>query len=73
MDVILYSNNCPRCKVLKQKLDAKTVDYTEENSVEKMLAMGIEQTPVLSVNGSLLSYNEAIKWAAKSEVTNEKQ
>lgn len=73
MDVILYSNNCPRCRVLKQKLDAKTVNYTEENSVEKMFAMGIEQTPVLSVNGNLLSYNEAIEWAGKSEVANEKQ
>lgn len=62
MDVILYSNNCPRCRVLKQKLDAKAVDYAEENSVEKMLAMGIEQTPVLSVNGRLLNFGQANEW-----------
>lgn len=62
MDVILYSNGCPRCKILKQKLDTKAISYTEENSVEKMLAVGISQTPVLSLGGVLLSFGQAVKW-----------
>lgn len=45
MEVILYSNGCPRCCVLKQKLDAKSITYAEENSVDKMLAMGISRFP----------------------------
>lgn len=62
MNVILYSNGCPRCRVLKQKLDTKSINYTEENSVEKMLALGIEQVPVLSVDGEILAFSQANEW-----------
>ena len=65
MDVILYSNGCPRCRVLKQKLDAKSITYAEENSVDKMLAMGISQVPVLCVDGELLSFGQANEWVNK--------
>lgn len=65
MDVILYSNGCPRCCVLKQKLDAKSIAYSEENSVDKMLAIGISQVPILSVNGELLSFVQANEWVNK--------
>ena len=62
MNVILYSNGCPRCRVLKQKLDTKSINYTEENSVEKMLTLGIEQVPVLSVDGEILAFSQANEW-----------
>lgn len=65
MEVILYSNGCPRCRVLKQKLDAKSITYAEENSVDKMLAMGISQVPVLSVDGELLAFGQANEWVNK--------
>jgi len=65
MDVILYSNGCPRCRVLKQKLDAKSILYTEENSVEKMLALGIEQVPVLSVDNEIFAFSQANEWVNK--------
>lgn len=67
MEVILYSKgeSCPRCCVLKQKLDAKSIAYAEENSVDKMLAMGISQVPVLSVDGELLAFGQANEWVNK--------
>ena len=65
MEVILYSNGCPRCRVLKQKLDAKSITYAEENSVDKMLAMGISKVPVLCVDGELLSFGQANEWINK--------
>ena len=65
MKVILYSNGCPRCCILKQKLDAKSVIYEEENSVDKMIAMGINQVPVLSVDGELLAFGQANEWVNK--------
>ena len=65
MDVILYSNGCPRCCVLKQKLNAKAITYTEENSVEKMIDMGIEQVPILSVDGEMLPFGQANEWVNK--------
>ena len=65
MEVILYSNGCPRCCVLKQKLDAKSIRYTEESSVDKMLSMGISQVPVLFVDGEQLAFPQANEWINK--------
>lgn len=65
MEVILYSNGCPRCCVLKQKLDTKHITYEVENSVDKMLAMGVNQVPVLSVDGELLAFEQANEWINK--------
>lgn len=65
MKIILYSNGCPRCCVLKQKLDAKAISYTEESSVEVMLSMGVQYVPVLSVDGELLAFPQAVEWVNK--------
>lgn len=65
MNVILYSTGCPKCNILKKKLDAKSIVYTEENSVDKMLAMGINQVPVLSVDDELLAFVQANEWINK--------
>lgn len=62
MIVTLYSNGCPRCNVLKKKLDAKRVAYEVNDSVEDMLSLGIEQVPVLKVGADLLDFVAANKW-----------
>lgn len=61
--VILYSTGCPRCNVLKAKLKAKNICYTENNSVDEMEALGICTVPILSVDGSLLDFSKANEWA----------
>ena len=61
MELILYSTDCPRCKVLKMKLDAQNLPYTIETDVDKMLALGIKTAPVLS-DGKMLQAAEAAKW-----------
>ena len=64
-EVILYSTGCPQCKVLKQKLDAKGIAYTENNSVDEMLELGIRQAPTLRADGVLLGFKAAIEWVNK--------
>lgn len=61
-DVILYSTGCPRCDVLKDKLETKGVVYTENNSVEEMTALGIDEVPILSIDGKLHNFKEAVEW-----------
>lgn len=61
-DIILYSTGCPRCDVLKDKLDTKSVSYNENNSVDEMTALGILEVPVLSVNGQMMNFKEAVEW-----------
>ena len=62
MNVILYSTGCPKCDVLKQKLNGKSIQYTENNSVDEMIALGIAQVPVLSVDGKQLNFSQAVMW-----------
>lgn len=62
MKIILYSTGCPKCKVLKHKLEEKVIAYTENGSVDEMLSLGIVQVPVLSVNGELLDFQTANQW-----------
>ena len=61
MNVVMYSTGCPKCKILKKKLDEKKGVYEEETDVEKMKSKGIERVPVLEVEGKLFSYSEAVK------------
>lgn len=60
--IILYSTGCPKCKVLKKKLDEKGIEYMVNSSVEEMTALGITQVPVLCVNGKLLQFKQAVDW-----------
>ena len=59
---VLYSNGCPRCKILKKKLDDKGITYVENNSVDEMLELGFTSVPMLDVGGEVLDYGSAVKW-----------
>lgn len=62
MEIILYSTGCPKCTVLKKKLDFKGISYIEKNDIGLMQALGITQVPVLSVDGELLPFAKANTW-----------
>lgn len=61
MSIVMYSTGCPRCNILKKKLDEKKINYTEVNDVEEMTKLGINKVPVLEVDGAKYSYADAIK------------
>ena len=73
MSIILYSTGCPKCAQLRALLDNHGVAYTINNSVDEMLEHGFNTVPVLAVDGSYMSYNEATKWVINTykEQTNE--
>lgn len=73
MSVILYSTGCPNCKILKKRLDAVGIKYSEETSIDTIMALGITTVPVLSVNGELLDYRNALVYINELEGSNEKQ
>lgn len=62
MEVILYSTGCPQCNVITKKLESKGIEFLKNDSVDDMLALGINTVPVLSVDGKLLSFSDAVKW-----------
>lgn len=62
MNIILYSNDCPRCKVLKTKLEQKNINFEENNNVELMTKKGFTTVPVLEVNGTIYNFKDAVEW-----------
>ena len=60
--VILYQHGCPRCKVLKMKLDEKGIQYEEVTDIEVMKEKGFQEAPKLEVDGVVMNFKEASEW-----------
>lgn len=61
--VILYSQDgCMKCKQLKMLLDKNNIEYSTNTSVEEMLSLGFNRTPVLSVGGKHMYLEESERW-----------
>lgn len=60
--VVYSTDTCPSCKNLKRQLDSKKIKYDEFNDKEKMIELGIDHIPVLEVDGTKLSYKQALDW-----------
>ena len=61
-NIILYSNGCPKCKVLKRKLESKKIEFEETDDFSKLQDMGIQSLPIMEVDGIILSFVEANNW-----------
>ena len=62
--IVYSSSTCPKCKVLKIKLDKAGVKYTVNENIEDMEILGIKSIPYLQLdNGTLLDFAEAVKYA----------
>lgn len=60
--IVLYEHGCPRCKVLKMKLDQKGISYETVNDVEVMKAKGFQEAPKLEVDGAVYGFKDAVDW-----------
>ena len=60
--IVFYTTHCPMCNVLKKKMAAAGIDYTEVNDPAKMKEKGIVFVPVLEVNDKLYSFKEAVDY-----------
>lgn len=67
MSVTLYSTNCPRCKVLAQKLMDKGVEFNISEDVDEMIQRGFRSAPVLDVDGEAMDFSTAVKWVDSKE------
>lgn len=57
-----YTTGCPKCRVLKDKLDFKGIQYETVQDVNEMIAKGMKSAPALEIDGELLDFPSAIKW-----------
>ena len=62
-DIVIYSTGCPKCKVLKTKLEQAGFTYTEETDTQTMMDLGMKTAPGMAVDGGkIMNFNEAVRW-----------
>ena len=64
-NIILYSTNCPKCKVLEKKLVQKNIQYTKIENLDILREKGFTFLPVLEVGSSTLNFKEAVDYINK--------
>lgn len=63
MTVLYTLPTCGKCKILKQKMEAKGIEFEEINDVKILEEEGIDVVPVLDIgNDWKLNFVEANKW-----------
>lgn len=73
--IIFYTTNCPRCQVLKKKMDSLGINYELNDDIEEMMLWGIQTVPMLRIemessnssSTTLLDFSQAIKWLKEYE------
>lgn len=60
--VTLYSTNCPRCKVLEDKLNYSHIEYDVVTDIDEIEQLGVQSIPVLKVGDELMDFGTAVKW-----------
>lgn len=68
--MILYTTNCPKCKILKKKLDEKNIKYDIVTDEKEILALNVLEVPQFFNDEKLLNFSEAIQWINQQEVNN---
>lgn len=60
--IVLYTIDCPKCKILERKLKEADIEYEVVKDVDTMMSLGISSAPVLKVDEDLMAFNDAVKW-----------
>lgn len=61
-NIILYSNGCPKCKVIKSKLESKNIVFEETDDTQRIILEGYKTFPVLEVDGQFMDFVSANTW-----------
>ena len=63
MKIILYTTeHCPVCKMIKDLLTTRNVEFETVGDLETMLGKGIKSAPMLEVNGEIMNAKNAMNW-----------
>lgn len=65
--LVLYSNDCPKCKVLKKKLDTSGLEYELCSDMDELVKRNILSVPVLKVNDKFLFFADAVKYVNENQ------
>lgn len=60
--IVLYTIDCPKCKILEKKLKEAGVAYDRCTDVSVMEQKGLDFLPALEVNNEIIGFKKAITW-----------
>lgn len=60
MKIILYTIDCPKCKILEKKLNMNNIQYDICKDTKLMKEKNIQKLPMLSIDERLYSYKKAV-------------
>ena len=63
--IIFYTIDCPKCQILKRKMDNKNIQYEIINNKKIIIKKGISQLPMLEIKGHLLNYKGGVDYINK--------
>ena len=62
MITIYTTDTCPKCKILKKKMDSKNIQYKEINDIEVLKSLDIYEVPILEIDNTFFEFNAANEW-----------
>ena len=60
MNIILYTVDCPKCKVLEKKLNNANISFEVCKDTKLMAEKNISKLPMLEVDDKMLTFKEAV-------------
>ena len=68
MNIILYTVDCPKCKVLEKKLNNANISFEVCKDTKLMAEKNISKLPMLEVDGKMLTFKEAVDMINKGVI-----
>ena len=71
MDIVLYTTDCPQCRVLESLLTSKGLQHQRVTDIMEInqvaAAAGLSSVPIMKMDGVVMSYPQAIRWVNEYE------
>lgn len=71
MTVKMYTTGCPKCNVMKRKLDEAKIPYDAVTDNATILSVatkaGISMAPLLEVDGVVMNFKDGCVWINKNQ------
>ncbi len=60
--IFYHTETCPQCKMVEMLLNKEHIEYKSVMDVELMQQKGIDHTPALDVDGTIMFGKDIINW-----------
>lgn len=60
--ITLFSTECPKCRVLEQKLNSKNIAFEKSSNIQEIMDQGFMSAPVLKVDNKYYDFKQGVDW-----------